>query len=75
MVNECWIGKDEEGNGHGMFEDINPHSSGGQEENTKRLRIIAVLAEIRTAYHPNTSQKCYRTNQLARYRYIRPEWK
>jgi hypothetical protein len=38
MVNECWIGKDEERNGYDMFEDINPNSSGGPEENHEKAQ-------------------------------------
>jgi hypothetical protein len=38
MVNECWIGKDEQRNGHDMFQGIYPNSSGDPEENLEKAQ-------------------------------------
>jgi hypothetical protein len=50
------------------FKELSEHFSGRTwKSQSGSIRIVNILAEVRTGHLPNTSEKRYRLNQLPRY--------
>jgi hypothetical protein len=59
--------KDKKGKNRGLIEVLSEHLVGDIQENHENLRIIGVLAEIRTKQLPNISKERYHLSQFARW--------